>query len=350
MSHFSFPAFEKLLIVFGLLFLSINTFSQNDTISFNDSNIIVGEVKEMNRGVLTIETDYSDSDFKIEWEKVKKFKSTQYYNVSLSDRSIWRHAQLNSISEGKVAINGESGGTIVNIEEIVFIRQLKTTFWSKLSASVDLGYSITKANNLEQFNTRSSLGYKSDKWVLGANYNQVRSTQNDVEPIRRVDAAISANRQLKNGFFIGSQISFLSNTEQLIDLRTTGQLGGGYYISRTNNMYWNGFLGLAFNNENFEEIPNSEEPSSDRESYEGVIGTELNLYDIGDLNLLTNATWFPSITEKGRNRVNFSLDVSYDLPLDFYIKSGITLNYDSQPTAGASETDYVFQTGFGWEL
>lgn len=31
---------------------------------------MTGEIKSMNKGVLVIETDYSDSDFKIEWEKI----------------------------------------------------------------------------------------------------------------------------------------------------------------------------------------------------------------------------------------------------------------------------------------
>ena len=43
------------------------------------------------------------------------------------------------------------------------------------------------------------------------------------------------------------------------------------------------------------------------------------------------------------------MDVKYDLPLDFYVKGGFTLNYDNQPTVGAGEVDYVLNTGFGWE-
>lgn len=346
---FTLPIATPLFTLFLILITGLAK-AQTDTIFFNENNIIVGEVKEMNRGVLTIETDYSDSDFKIEWEKVKQFKSKQHFNIALSDRRNIQHVEINSITNGKIALSGEAGGEILDIEDIVYLRQLKEDFWSKLSASIDIGYTLTKANNQEQFNTRSSLGYKSSKWIMSATYNQVRSTRDDVDPTKRIDASLSANRQLKNGFFIGAQLNFLSNTEQLIDLRTTGQLGGGYYISRTNNMYWNGFLGLAFNNENFTEVPESNTPSQDRISYEGVIGTELNLYDIGDFKMLANTTWYPSITETGRHRVDLRLDISYDLPLDFYIKSGITLNYDNRPTEGASTTDYVFQTGFGWEL
>ena len=34
---------------------------------------------------------------------------------------------------------------------------------------------------------------------------------------------------------------------------------------------------------------------------------------------------------------------------DFYIKLSYSLNYDNQPTEGSTDTDYVFQTGFGWK-
>ena len=89
--------------------------------------------------------------------------------------------------------------------------------------------------------------------------------------------------------------------------------------------------------------------SPDKKSLEGFLGTELNLFDIGDLNILTNAVVYPGITESGRWRFDFKFDLKYDLPLDFYIKFGFSSNYDNQPTEGASDMDYVLQTSFGWE-
>lgn len=58
---------------------------------------------------------------------------------------------------------------------------------------------------------------------------------------------------------------------------------------------------------------------------------------------------YPGITAKERFKSDFTLDTKYDLPYDFYIKIGLTINYDNRPAEGASELDYVFQTGFGWE-
>jgi hypothetical protein len=36
--------------------------------------------------------------------------------------------------------------------------------------------------------------------------------------------------------------------------------------------------------------------------------------------------------------------------MDFFLSLGYTLNYDNQPAEGATNTDYVLQTSFGWEL
>ena len=73
------------------------------------------------------------------------------------------------------------------------------------------------------------------------------------------------------------------------------------------------------------------------------------MFDVGDLNLITSIVAYPSFTETKRWRSDFIFDLKYDLPLDFYISLGVTINYDNQPVEGAAEFDYVAHTGFGWE-
>lgn len=342
---------KKLALLFLFLTSIIETsYSQTDSLIFNTGDVIIGQVKDMTKGILKMETDYSDSDFAIEWDKVVEFHSNQFYTIALEDKSIYASATLKMVGPKMMQITSPDGNREVPIIEIVYLRELDSNFWSKLSASIDLGLSLTRANNLKQYNARAALGYKTDKWILTTNYSQVKSTQENGAPTDRTDASIGADYQLKNSFFIGTSINFLSNIEQLLDLRTTTQLGLGYYVIRSGTMYWNGFTGLSFNNENYATNPETPDVSNDRQSIEGVIGTELNLFDIGDLNIFTSFAWYPSFTEKKRHRIDYRFDIKYDLPLDFYIKGGLTLNYDNQPVEGASDTDYVIQTGFGWEL
>ena len=110
-------------------------------------------------------------------------------------------------------------------------------------------------------------------------------------------------------------------------------------------MYFSAAAGAAWNNENY-----TDPTISGRKSTEGFASLELNMFNMGDLSMLTSLYVFPSFTESGRIRSDFKFDLKYDLPLDIYFKLGYTLNYDNRPVEGASETDYVFQTTVGWEL
>lgn len=350
MKFLSLPSINEFFISLSLLlFPSFFLIAQSDSLILSNGDKIVGEIKNMSSGVVTIETDYSDSDFKIEWEKIKELYTDQLYTVVLTDKSVLTGSKVETTTPGKLKVSDDYITREVDVNDIVYFRQLDEGFWSKVSASVDIGYSLTKANNLQQYNASANLGYQSDQWTHNASYRQVRSTQDEVDPIRRVEGAISTNYMMRNGIFFGGALNFLSNSEQSLELRTTGTVGSGYYMVRTNSWYWNGFLGVAINNENYEEDV-AAAGSSDRQSYEGVMGTELNLYDVGDLNLFTNFYWYPSLTESGRNRIDYKIDVSYDIFNDFYIKAGLTLNYDSKPLEGSSPSDYVILTGFGWEL
>jgi hypothetical protein len=80
------------------------------------------------------------------------------------------------------------------------------------------------------------------------------------------------------------------------------------------------------------------------------VGTEVNLFDIGDFSMLSNLYVYPSFTESGRWRTDFKLDTKYDLPFDLYIKFGVTVNYDNKPAVAGKETDYVYAFSVGWSL
>jgi hypothetical protein len=74
------------------------------------------------------------------------------------------------------------------------------------------------------------------------------------------------------------------------------------------------------------------------------------MFDFEDLDLNTNINLFPSLSENGRWRIDYSLDIKYDLPWDFYIKTGLQFNYDNQAALTGSNFDYIFTTGFGWKF
>ena len=331
-------------IVLSLLFTT-SVFSQIDSLIFNNGDYMIGEAKSMDRGVLTFETDYSDDDFTIEWDKIKEIYTHTYFLITLSNGNRY-NGHLNSSTPGKIMITADDGQkTEVNWADIVLFNDVDQGFWSQLYFSVDVGFDLTKANNFSQLSARSNLGYIEKRWNLNATYNTLYSSQDEIDDIKRTDGGIGYRYFLPKDWYPLVSIDFLSNTEQNLKLRTTGKMGMGKYIIHTNYSYWGFSLGANNNYESFsiDSIP-------DRNSWEGFVGTELNLFDIGDLSLLTKIYAYPSFTESGRWRSDFNFDAKYEMPFDddFYIKLGVTFNYDNQPAEAGKEVDYVFHSGFGW--
>ncbi|MEZ5196151.1 MAG: DUF481 domain-containing protein [Bacteroidales bacterium] len=318
---------------------------------FYSGNYIVGEVKNMTRGVITIETDYSDADFKIEWEKIKEIYTVTFFLVTTSDGGRY-NGHIKTSQPGKIMIITETGHQVEVIhDDIVWLDDVDQGFWSQLYASIDVGFDMTKANDLKQFSTRINLGYLAKRWNLDGTYNTLFSRQTDVDDIGRTDGSIGYRYFLPRDWYPLASIDFLSNTEQKLDLRTTGKLGMGKFIIHTNYTYWGFSTGVNYNNERYFSTNDTVPVNPNRKSWEGFFGTELNLFDIGDLSLLTNLTAYPSLSESGRWRTDFNFDARYEMPFDddFYIKFSVTVNYDNRPVEGASKSDYVLHTGFGWQ-
>lgn len=337
------------IIIFTLF--SITLSAQVDSLVFYNGNYIVGEVKNMTRGTVSIETDYSEADFKIEWEKIKEIYTETFFLITTSDGQRY-NGHINTTEAGKIMITAENGQQVETLHDnIVWLDDADEGFWSQLYASIDVGFDLTKSNNFRQFSTRATLGYLAKRWNLDGTYNTLFSKQDDVSDINRTDGSINYKYFLPRDWYPLASVDFLSNTEQKLDLRTTGKAGVGKFVIHTNYTYWGFSLGANYNNEKYFSTNDTVAANPDRQSWEGFLGTELNLFDIGDLSLATKLFAYPSFTESGRWRSDFNFDAKYEMPFDddFYIKLGVTFNYDNRPVEGASETDYVLHTGFGWQ-
>lgn len=335
----------KFFTILALLLLLVTNQirAQEDSIIFKNGNYVVGEVKSMTRNVLTIETDYSDDDFTIEWDGVREIYTKTYFLITLSDGRRFNGTIQSNGSDGIAITTDEGNITEVQQKEIVYLDDVDQGFWSQLYASIDIGFDLAKSKNLRSFSMNSNVGYIGKRWQLDASFNRITSKQDEVEDIQRSDGGLTFKYFLPRDWYPTASTNWLSNTEQQLTLRTTAKLGFGKYVIHTNQLYWGFSAGANYNNEDY-----TPPELDDRSSWEGYAGTELNLFNVGDMNLMTSLVAYPSFTESGRWRSDFKFNVSYDLPWDFYVKAGFTLNYDNQPAEGSPKADYVLNTGFGW--
>jgi hypothetical protein len=332
-------------IIAFLAFWSNAFAAAKDSLVLNNKNVIVGEIKQMDKGVLTIETPYSDKDFMVEWYGISEIYSESVFLITLRDgrRYTGRVQSLAGTNRINV-VTLDSQLVVVTNRELVYLKAYKSKFWGRTKISIDVGLNISKANNLRQFSSQSSVDYLANKWQLNGFFNSNFSVQDSVEAIKRTEGSVKYAYFLNRDWYWGSSINFLSNTEQALKLRSTVKAGGGKLLLHTNRRMWGAGLGLSLLNETFF----NETPS--RVSSEVYAGNEVNLFDMGDLNLLSTIYVFRSITKENRWRCDFKLDIKYDIFKDFYLKPSISLNYDNRPGEAGRELDYVILFNIGWEF
>jgi hypothetical protein len=339
---------SRIFLSVTLLFLSLSLTAQ-DTLFLPDNTTVYGEIKGMSSGTLTIETSYSENDFNIEWLDIQGLSTSSRFLVTLTGNERVT-GYLRSTSSGTIIIRTEEGDVASSFEEIVELQGLDNSFWSRVDATIDAGFSFTQANNLQQRNIRSNVGYRADRWNTTLKYDGLKSSQDSVADIQRRETGVTFQYYPERKWFVYGNLTWFSNTEQAIDQRFSAKIGVGRSIIQNNRARWGVLIGVQPLSEKFSnEVP-------DTSSSEAFLGTEWNLFDTGDLSFYGNIFAYPSMTQKDpvtdqrRFRTDITFDVKYDLPLDFYVRTGLTLNYDNQPAVEGATTDYVWTFGFGWEL
>lgn len=305
---------------------------------------MVGEVKDLVSGVLTIKTRYSKKDFTIKFNRVSELIIERKCIVTLTQaRNLFGHVR--STPEGQISITENDGNIIlVPINQITALQEVDDKFWSRFRGAIDVGANITKANNNRQFNTSARVSYTGVRWLLDSNLDVLISAQDSVAQTSRTDAQLEGLRLLDNNYFITAEISFLQNTAQALDARISPSLGYGKFLLNTNKMYFGVSAGLNYNIERF---VGEEE---DRESAEAFVALGLSLFDFEKIDILSNLRALPSLSEKERFRIDYNVKIKYKIIKDFYISVGLTFNYDNKPSTVGEQFDYVVNTGFGWKF
>ena len=172
---------KPLLIVFFLI--GFCSFSQNDSIKFKNNDVLVGEVKTLLNGTLTMKTSYSDKDFKIEFKEVSEIYLNQTFVILLLNGE--HYLGTAKTTKANILEIRDTKGFVfeTNLENLSQVKESGTKFWSRFKGNIDLGFNLAKANNAVQFNLNSALMYVGKKWNFNASYGNTINNQDEVDII-----------------------------------------------------------------------------------------------------------------------------------------------------------------------
>ncbi len=317
-------------------------YAQQDVVITNTGERLVGEIKNVEKDILTLETAYSDSDFKIEWEDIVSIESKRQFLVETFDGQRLS-GSITPDPAKKLAV--QIDGTSVELAQVSTVQPFERTFWSRFDTALDFGYSMTRTNSAKQLSLGTNLSYRDERYADSLFANIFSSTQDNAPETQRWDLGNDFRRLLGTRWYVNTTQDFLNSEEQGLDLRTTIGGGGGRYLMRSSSQHLALGGGLAWTNEKY-----TDPTLATKDSAEAYIGSEFMTEKLKITDLITRLTYYPSLTISDRFRLAYRFDLDFNLPGDWYLRIGLFDNYDSEPPAGFSKNDYGWSNAFGFKF
>ena len=213
--------------------------------------------------------------------------------------------------------------------------------------NVDVGYSLAKANKLEQSNIGYDFSYREEKRQIKASFDASTSSSDSDPSSTRVFGDFAYFRFLDNStWYPFGAGQFERNDELGIDRRVS--LGGGMsrWLRDTNQnrIAFSGGLIRSLEDDN-----GSTETKSDTEAMVAM-DLEWFRYDSPQLDVSTKFTLYNRLSGTREPRGNLDVNFKWEIFKDFYWSFSFYYTFDRQTETGEPTNDYGSFVSLGWKL
>ena len=131
----------------------VRSHGQSDTLRIDSGNKLIGEIKKMEKGVLELDAPYGDENFMVKWLDIQEIYTESKFVVSIKDALY--SGRLASLPDQRIKVfEADSVLTICELEDIVYLYPFKDGFVNRFDAAIEVGFNLTKAQNLRQLSLR----------------------------------------------------------------------------------------------------------------------------------------------------------------------------------------------------
>jgi len=331
------------LLVVALLLPALPAHAaKTDVVVISNGDRFTGEVKSLDRGRLKLKTDNAGDIF-IEWDKIRRVVSTAQFDIETASG----HHELGSLrgtdQDGKLHVIGVRDSLAFDLDSVVRITPLKTTFWGKIDGSVDVGASFALANHLSQFNTAASATYRERRYTLGMDANSTLIHQDNVPDTRRGSLGLTYAHIFERRWQGQGAVRFERNDQLGLDLRTSADGVVGRFLLQSNSALLDVGAGLSGNRE-------QRADGSSTYNLEAILTTDYSsfVYDSPKVNVDAYLRLYPSLSTWGRLRLEASAVAKREVVKDLFVGLNGVESYDSRPPEGATNTDWNVYLSLGW--
>jgi hypothetical protein len=341
-----FPATRRVLFCLLLLLPGGACWAaKTDIVWLKNGDRVTGEVKGLDRGRLEFSTDHMGTVY-IEWEDIAEVTSNIGQAVELANGQRFYGPLAKGTNEDMVEVDTQEGSVGVNILDIVSMYPVEAGFWDRLDISASLGFSWDKGSNVGKYNIGIDTVLRNPRFLSRASFISELTSQQNANTSTR--ASLDANHLVfhQDKRYHGYFGSVENNDELGLDLRVLLGAGYGTIPVRTPRNILSIGAGIAVNHE----IP-VDGPEENNIEAVGMMTYDFYKYSHPERTLTTNLRVFPSLTQSGRWRANFTTDFRLELVSDLYWKMSVFASYDNEPASeDASSSDYGVTSSLAYKF
>ena len=319
---------------------------KTDVIQLTNGDRVTGEIKQLEHGILRLGTE-SMGEVQIEWDDIVRIKSDFGFQFERSDGQRITGTIVETPDQQEITLRSDDLSVAFAHDELIRISQIDNSFWKRLQGSMTFGYSFTKASDVAQGNFGYRATHRTEKRSFALDGSTIVTSDQDNESTQRTNLSFSMTRFRKNRWFNTYLSGLESNDELGLNLRTSIGLGLGRYLQQTNTSEFGLIAGVIGTSETLEGDVSSQE------NIEGLLALDYSryIYDDPMLDLSSRLSIFPSITESGRMRAQFDINLRWEMFADLFWDLSYYNTYDSNPASGSESTnDYGVVTSIGWSF
>ena len=321
---------------------------RTDVLTIENGDRITGEVKGLDRGVLTYKTDDAGT-LSVKWLHVLSLQSQDIFEVEVASGNLYW---------GPLGVGERPGILVVGdqalvLRNVVGITPIEAGFWARTSGYVDAGFNFAKADGRRSLTLDGQMRYRSRKWGSSSSYQFYQQEQESADRLRRASLGLDGSYYFGSRFrpdgapVWAGRVFWQASTNDELSLKLRNLIGGGLQrrLRNSSRSEASATLGLL---ESRETYLDEEDPIH---SIELLVMGDFSVYflDSPKLDVSITPTMFLGLTERGRVRGGFDGRVKYEVLKDFFISVIGNASMDTRPPSEtAAKYDYSASFTIGW--
>jgi len=331
---------------------------KTDVVWLINGDRITGEIIQLEYGKVRLDTE-SMGEIRIDWHDVARIESDYPFQFERTDGTRITGNISEIGDQGEITLTNDFRTITFAHNRVVRIAPIEDSFWDRLKGSMSFGYSFTKASNVAQGNLGIRATHRTAERAFSLDGSTILTSDQVDNATQSSSLRLDMTRFKENRWFNQFFLSFESNDELDLDLRSSFGGGMGRYLQQTDVAEFSLIAGLMATSEKLNActdcpmIPELIPIPSHKESLEGLLGLSYTrfVFDDPTVDLSVKAYVFPSITESGRTRAQVDINLRWEMISDLFWELNYYNKYDSDPLSGGeNNSDYGVVTSLGWSF